>query len=65
MLKVGETYDIKMWEDSDDGGIITKHYDCEVLETEGTLIKIRQSSHQPVIINTASVAFVSAELQNG
>jgi len=61
MLKVGETYKIRMWEDSDDGGLITEHFDCKVIEADGTLIKIRQGSAGEVIINTASIAFVTAE----
>jgi hypothetical protein len=64
MLKVGETYKIKMWEDSEDGGLITELPDCKVTEAANTLVKIQQGSDKPIIINTASIAFVSAERQN-
>ncbi len=62
MFLVGETYKLKRWEDSDDGGLITEHYGCKVLEVKGTLVKFQQYEHEPIIINTASVAFVAAEL---
>lgn len=42
MLKVGETYKIKMWEDSEDGGLITELPDCKVTEAANTLVKIQQ-----------------------
>ena len=62
MFVVGESYKLKRWEDSDDGGLITEHFGCKVLEVRDTLIKIQQYSNEPEIINTASVAFVAAEL---
>jgi hypothetical protein len=64
MLSIGETYKIRMWEDGEDGGMITDHYHCKVIAASGTLIKIQRSSDQSLIINTASIAFVSAEPQN-
>jgi hypothetical protein len=59
MLKVGESYTIKMWEDDENCGMITEHHGCKVVEVEGTLVKIRLVEKEQ-ILNSASIAFVSA-----
>jgi hypothetical protein len=64
MLEVGGSYKIRMWEDTDDGGMITAYHHCKLIDKSDTLIKIQQSSQKPLIINTASVAFVSAESED-
>jgi hypothetical protein len=60
MFEVGKHYKIKMWADDDNNGIITEYSGCRVLEVQMPVIKIRQTLMQDAIINTASVAFVSA-----
>lgn len=63
MFEVGKYYEVKMWEDSDDGGLLTTYGAAKVLEVALPLVKFLKS---PVtkgddgIINTASLAFVSA-----
>lgn len=59
MWRIGGSYTIEMWEDDDNNGLITAFYNCEVLEAAGTLVKIRQGTDEK-ILNTASMAFVSA-----
>jgi hypothetical protein len=61
MFEVGKTYRFKMWEDSDDGGIITEYAPCKVVAVEGPLIKVKDFGGQKeTIVNAASLAFVSA-----
>ena len=60
MFEVGKSYTIKMWEDDDNSGIITTYPRCRILEVQMPTIKIRQTVLADVIINTASIAFVSA-----
>ncbi len=63
MFEVGKSYTIVMWEDGDEGGSLVHYDSCEVLEISIPLIKVRQSSDEEVIINTASLAFVQATLE--
>ncbi len=54
-----------MWADGEDGGIITEYAAAKVTEVDGTLIKLKNSAisgGDETILNTASVAFVSAVL---
>jgi hypothetical protein len=37
MLIIGETYKIKTWEDTDEGGMITAHGGCKIIGAENTL----------------------------
>ncbi|TXL70542.1 hypothetical protein FHP25_33955 [Vineibacter terrae] len=61
MFKVGEIYRITMIE----GDLWSEYPSCEILDVNNTLIKIRGMSFpnegQPIIINTASSSFISAE----
>jgi hypothetical protein len=59
MFNAGATYTIKMWEDSGDGGILTDYPDCKIVEVDSPRIKYRQGEKE-IILNTASLAFVSA-----
>jgi hypothetical protein len=65
MFEVGKSYSIKMWSDDDNRGIITDHHGCKVLEVQMPVIKIRQTLMGGEIINTASIAFVSAVPEEG
>jgi hypothetical protein len=49
-----------MWEDTDDGGIITTYGGCRVVEVNMPHITYRQNTKEEVILNTTSRAFVSA-----
>ena len=61
MFEIGKNYRFKMWEDSDDGGTITEYAPCLVIEVEEPLIKVSDfMGGGDVIVNTASLAFVSA-----
>jgi hypothetical protein len=60
MFEVGKVYTIKMWSDNDGHGILTDHHHCKVLEVAPPVIKIKRSLADPVIVNTASIAFVQA-----
>ncbi len=64
MFEVGRSYTIKMWEDGEDGGSLIHYDNCEVIEVVMPLIKVKQSSDEEVIINTASFAFVQATLED-
>ena len=63
MFEVGKRYTIKMWEDGEDGGVLVHYDECEVIEIAMPLIKIRQPTGEEVIVNTASLAFVQANLE--
>ncbi|HLK81249.1 MAG TPA: hypothetical protein VKT99_07105 [Xanthobacteraceae bacterium] len=63
MFEIGESYTIRMWEDSEEGGALADYDSCEVVEISLPLVKFRQSSNEDVIINTASLAFVQATLE--
>lgn len=63
MFEVGKFYTIKMWEDSEDGGIINEYAAAKVIEVALPLVKFKGSAFTggvETIINTASIAFVSA-----
>jgi len=63
MFEVGKSYTIRMWEDSEEGGMLADYDNCEVVEVLLPLVKFKQSSNEDVIINTASLAFVQATLE--
>jgi hypothetical protein len=68
MFEVGKSYSIKMWADDDNRGIITEHHGCKILDVQMPVIKIRQTlmgGEIIEIINTASIAFVSAVPEEG
>jgi hypothetical protein len=68
MFKVGKFYKIVMWEDSDDGGLLTTYAAAKVLEVSFPLVKFEMSHFadgSDVIINTASLAFVRAHEVDG
>jgi hypothetical protein len=60
MFIVGNTYIIKMDAGDGSGGSI-EHYNCKVMEADGTLVKFTHAGKE-IIVNTASNKFVSAEL---
>lgn len=65
MFEVGKFYKVKMWADGGMGGIITEYGAAKVIEVEGSLIKLKDSAisgGDETILNTASIAFVSAVL---
>jgi hypothetical protein len=64
MFEIGKFYKVVMWEDSDDGGLLTTYGAAKVLEVFMPLVKFEKSpvAHgSDVVINTASLAFVSAK----
>jgi len=63
MFEVGKRYMIRMWEDGEEGGVLTDYDGCEVIEILMPLVKFRQPSNDDVIVNTASLAFVQATLE--
>ena len=67
MFEVGKYYKIKMWEDGEVGGLITEYGAAKVIEIDRPLIKLRGGLgvSGDVILNTASLAFVSAEVADG
>ncbi len=66
MFEIGKYYKVKMWEDGGgDGGRITTYAAAKVIEVDAPLIKLKSSAFaggDEVILNTASLAFVSAEV---
>ena len=63
MFEVGKFYEVVMWEDSDDGGLLTTYGAAKVLEVSLPLVKFEKSPvarGSDVVINTASLAFVRA-----
>jgi hypothetical protein len=65
VFEVGKYYKVKMWEDGPDGGLITEYGAAKVIEVQPPLIKLKSSAFVgggEVILNTASLAFVSAEI---
>ena len=63
MFEVGKSYTIRMWEEGEEGGVLTDYDNCEVVEVLLPLVKFKQPSDEDVIINTASLAFVQATLE--
>jgi hypothetical protein len=63
MFEVGKSYTIRMWEEGEEGGVLTDYDNCEVVEVLLPLVKFKQPSEEDVIINTASLAFVQATLE--
>jgi hypothetical protein len=63
MFEVGKSYTIRMWEEGEEGSIISDYDNCEVVEVSLPLVKFKQSSNEDVIVNTASLAFVQATLE--
>ncbi len=64
MFEVGKFYAVKMWEDGHDGGVITTYAAAKVIEVSLPLVKFQSSAlsgGNEIILNTASLAFVSAE----
>ena len=62
MFEVGKSYTIRMWEEGEEGGVLTDYDNCEVVEVLLPLVKFKQPSDEDVIVNTASLAFVQATL---
>jgi hypothetical protein len=60
MFEVGKFYRFKMWKPGKDGGEITEHVACKVVSVEFPLVKVVASGGN-VIVNVASLAFVSAQ----
>ena len=64
MFEIGKTYKLRVWEDTDDeGGMITELGHCKIVMVDMPLITYQQGKNEPVILNTASLAFVSAKLE--
>jgi hypothetical protein len=63
MFEVRKSYTIRMWEDGEDGGILTDYDNCEVIEISMPLVKFKQPSNEDMIVNAASLAFVQATLE--
>lgn len=63
MFEIGKSYTIRMWEESEEGGMLADYDRCEVVEISLPLVKFRQSSNEDVIVNTVSLAFVQATLE--
>jgi hypothetical protein len=64
MFEIGTWYEVKMWEDGADGGLITTYGAAEVIEVSLPLVKFKSGAlwgGNEIILNTASLAFVSAE----
>ncbi len=57
MFEVGKHYDLTI---KDESGLDTEYHGCLVTETEGPLIKMKQSLAPEVIVNTASLNFIKA-----
>ena len=67
MFKVGSTYTIVTWEGGEDGGGESSLHGCKVLEVNFPLVKYSQdyaNKGKAIILNTASLAFVRAELED-
>src|SRR5260370_8903073 len=60
MFEVGKSYTIRMWEDGEDGGVLTDYDNCEVVEISMPLIKFKQPPNEDVIVIFTSVS-VSAQ----
>ena len=68
MFEVGKFYTVKMWEAGDHGGKITEYGAAKVIEVALPLVKFKTSAiagGEEVILNTASLAFVSAQPTGG
>jgi hypothetical protein len=66
MFEVGKFYTVKMWDPS--GGKITEYGAGKVIEETLPLVKFKGfaiDGGEEVIINTASLAFVSAQPTGG
>lgn len=61
MFEIGKPYRISVW----NGSTITDQYHCVVTKRDGTLITYRQSGGPDVILNTASIGFISATPESG
>jgi hypothetical protein len=59
MFEMGESYRFTMWKPGKDGGEIIEHPPCMIISVEPPHVKIKDVSGER-IINTASLAFVSA-----
>lgn len=64
MFEVGKSYSVKLWEDVPGDRAVTEYGPREVIEVAFPLVKFRDP-HGPkageIIINTASLSFISAE----
>lgn len=63
MFEVGKFYRVKMWEDSDTGGTVTEYPAAKVVEVSLPLVRFINGPSMgsgEIILNTASLAFVSA-----
>jgi hypothetical protein len=61
MFEIGSYYRFKIWIPGKDGGEIAEYVPCKIVSAEAPLVKIQDSrGGASVIINTASIAFVSA-----
>lgn len=64
MFEVGKFYETRMWEDGPEGGTITTYGAMKAIEVSLPLVKFQSSTlvgGKEIILNTASLAFVSAE----
>jgi hypothetical protein len=66
MFEVGKTYHVKMWEPGANGGAFKEYLNVTVEEVALPLVKFDSLSDdirddEPVIVNTSSLAFISAE----
>lgn len=63
MFEVGKAYRVKMWDMGDYGGGATEYHAGEVTEVALPLVKFKKSASTgggELVINTASLAFISA-----
>jgi hypothetical protein len=62
MFEVGKFYKVTMWEDGQNGGVLTEYGSAKAIKVAIPLVTFRGVTDKtPVIINTASLAFVKAE----
>lgn len=63
MFEVGKAYRIKIWEADDHGGGATEYYAGKLIEMNFPLVTFKNAAFRggrETIINTASLAFISA-----
>jgi hypothetical protein len=66
MFEIGKYYKVRMWEDGEDGGVISEYAAAKVIEIAPPLVKLKSSviaGGGELILNTASFAFISAEIE--
>ena len=65
MFEVGRYFRVKIWENGKDGGKIADYAPAQVIEVSLPLVKLKASAiagGDETILNTASLAFVSAAI---